>query len=156
MEGQVVTHDSRTKTRSLPSRLRALVRRDSAARRRTTFGKIARRLRPFVRAGMGMRLGSWSVRMLVVSCALAPAMAHARTPLPTLEVVPPAKKRVRLLDVRWAAQVGYGYSLGRRAPVLALGHEALTRFVAKAPLRKTHECVFAVLALESEPIDPRL
>jgi protein phosphatase len=38
----------------------------------------------------------------------------------------------------------------------ALGHEALTRFVARAPLRKVHECAFAVLALESEPIDPRL
>jgi len=38
----------------------------------------------------------------------------------------------------------------------ALGHEALVRFVARAPLRKTHECVFAILALESEPIDPRL
>ena len=38
----------------------------------------------------------------------------------------------------------------------ALGHEALTRFVAGAPLRRTHECVFAILALESEPIDPRL
>lgn len=38
----------------------------------------------------------------------------------------------------------------------ALGHEALARFVAGAPLRKIHECVFAVLALESEPIDPRL
>ncbi|CCE10239.1 putative Protein serine-threonine phosphatase [Bradyrhizobium sp. STM 3843] len=38
----------------------------------------------------------------------------------------------------------------------ALGHEALTRFVAKEPLRRVHECVFAVLALESEPIDPRL
>ena len=38
----------------------------------------------------------------------------------------------------------------------ALGHEALTRFVAREPLRRVHECVFAVLALESEPIDPRL
>ncbi|PBC03653.1 polynucleotide kinase-phosphatase [Mesorhizobium sp. WSM3860] len=38
----------------------------------------------------------------------------------------------------------------------ALGHEALKRFVAKQPLRRIHECVFAVLALESEPIDPRL
>lgn len=38
----------------------------------------------------------------------------------------------------------------------ALGHEALKRFVAKEPLRRVHECVFAVLALESEPIDPRL
>lgn len=38
----------------------------------------------------------------------------------------------------------------------ALGIEALQRFVAGAPLRQVHECVFAVLALESEPIDPRL
>jgi protein phosphatase len=38
----------------------------------------------------------------------------------------------------------------------ALGHEGLKRFVAHAPLRRVHECVFAVLALESEPIDPRL
>ncbi|HXB77964.1 MAG TPA: hypothetical protein VNX23_11275 [Bradyrhizobium sp.] len=27
---------------------------------------------------------------------------------------------------------------------------------AREPLRRVHECVFAVLALESEPIDPRL
>jgi protein phosphatase len=38
----------------------------------------------------------------------------------------------------------------------ALGYEALKRFVAREPLRRVHECVFAVLALESEPIDPRL
>lgn len=38
----------------------------------------------------------------------------------------------------------------------ALGLEALERFVAKEPLRRVHECVFGVLALESEPIDPRL
>ena len=38
----------------------------------------------------------------------------------------------------------------------ALGAEALERFVAGAPLRRVHECVFALLALESEPIDPRL
>lgn len=39
---------------------------------------------------------------------------------------------------------------------LALGLEALERFVAREPLRRVHECVFAVLALESEPVDPRL
>ncbi|MGC2407355.1 MAG: polynucleotide kinase-phosphatase [Candidatus Cybelea sp.] len=37
-----------------------------------------------------------------------------------------------------------------------LGLEALHRFVERAPLRSIHECVFGVLALESEPIDPRL
>ncbi len=39
---------------------------------------------------------------------------------------------------------------------LALGIEALERFVRGEPLRRTHECVFGVLALESEPVDPRL
>lgn len=39
---------------------------------------------------------------------------------------------------------------------LALGHEALARFVNREPLRRVHECVFGVLALESEPVDPRL
>ncbi len=38
----------------------------------------------------------------------------------------------------------------------ALGVEALERFVRKEPLRRIHECVFGVLALESEPVDPRL
>lgn len=38
----------------------------------------------------------------------------------------------------------------------ALGVEALERFVNDEPLRRTHECVFAVLAMESEPVDPRL
>jgi protein phosphatase len=38
----------------------------------------------------------------------------------------------------------------------SLGLEALDRFVAGEPLRRVHECVFAVLAMESEPVDPRL
>jgi protein phosphatase len=38
----------------------------------------------------------------------------------------------------------------------ALGLEALERFVHQEPLRRIHECVFGVLALESEPVDPRL
>jgi protein phosphatase len=38
----------------------------------------------------------------------------------------------------------------------ALGVEALKRFVRQEPLRRVHECVFGVLALESEPVDPRL
>jgi protein phosphatase len=50
--------------------------------------------------------------------------------------------------------------LGRKRSLalreFALGIEALERFVRKEPLRRVHECVFAVLALESEPVDPRL
>jgi protein phosphatase len=38
----------------------------------------------------------------------------------------------------------------------ALGIEALERFVRREPLYRVHECVFGVLALESEPVDPRL
>ncbi len=51
-------------------------------------------------------------------------------------------------------------SLGRKRSLalreLALGLEALHRFVEREPLYRVHECVFGVLALESEPVDPRL
>ena len=50
--------------------------------------------------------------------------------------------------------------LGRKRSLalreFALGVEALERFVRRDPLRRVHECVFGVLALESEPVDPRL
>jgi protein phosphatase len=51
-----------------------------------------------------------------------------------------------------------GLSLKRSLALreFALGVEALERFVRKEPLRRVHECVFGVLALESEPVDPRL
>ncbi len=38
----------------------------------------------------------------------------------------------------------------------ALGLEGLQRFVGRESIRRVHECVFGVLALESEPVDPRL
>jgi protein phosphatase len=38
----------------------------------------------------------------------------------------------------------------------ALGVEALERFMRREPLRRVHECVFSILALESEAVDPRL
>ncbi len=38
----------------------------------------------------------------------------------------------------------------------ALGIEGLERFIKKEPLRRIHESVFGVLALESEVVDPRL
>jgi protein phosphatase len=38
----------------------------------------------------------------------------------------------------------------------ALGVESLERAVQREPLWRVHEAVFAVLALESEPVDPRL
>ena len=51
---------------------------------------------------------------------------------------------------------GLGAKRGLALREFALGLEALRRFVAGEPLRRVHECVFAVLALESEPVDPRL
>ena len=50
--------------------------------------------------------------------------------------------------------VGRKRSLANRE--FHLGYEGLHRFVEKEPLRRVHECVFGVLALESEPVDPRL
>ena len=51
-------------------------------------------------------------------------------------------------------------SLGRKRSLalreFALGVEGLERFVRGEPLRRVHECVFGTLALESEPVDPRL
>jgi protein phosphatase len=50
--------------------------------------------------------------------------------------------------------------LGRKRSLafreFALGLEALERFVDRQPLHRVHECVFGVLAMESEPVDPRL
>lgn len=58
------------------------------------------------------------------------------------------------LDRLRSRAVGAKRSLASRE--FALGIEALERFNRHEPLRRTHECVFGVLALESEPVDPRL
>ncbi|WOX21541.1 polynucleotide kinase-phosphatase [Streptomyces solicathayae] len=50
--------------------------------------------------------------------------------------------------------LGHKRSLALRE--YALGLEALDRLAAGEPLWRIHEAVFAVLALESEPVDPRL
>ena len=51
---------------------------------------------------------------------------------------------------------GLGRKRGLAVREFALGVEALERFVRHEPLHRVHECVFAVLALASEPVDPRL
>jgi protein phosphatase len=38
----------------------------------------------------------------------------------------------------------------------ALGVEALERLVRREPLRRVHECVAAIIAMEADPADPRL
>jgi protein phosphatase len=51
---------------------------------------------------------------------------------------------------------GLGHKRALALGEFALGIEGLERFVRREPLRRVHECVFGVLALESEPVDPRL
>jgi protein phosphatase len=51
---------------------------------------------------------------------------------------------------------GLGHKRSLAIREFCLGIEALERFVGNEPLHRVHECVFGVLALESEPVDPRL
>jgi len=51
---------------------------------------------------------------------------------------------------------GLGHKRALALREFALGLEALHRFVEHAPLTRVHQCVFGVLAMESEPVDPRL
>jgi protein phosphatase len=53
-------------------------------------------------------------------------------------------------------QRGLGHKRSLALREYALGLEALDRIARGEPLWRIHECVFAVLALESEPVDPRL
>ena len=53
-------------------------------------------------------------------------------------------------------QRGLGSKRSLALREFALGVEGLERFVRREPLRRVHECVFGVLAMESEPVDPRL
>jgi protein phosphatase len=53
-------------------------------------------------------------------------------------------------------QRGLGHKRSLALREYALGLEALDRLARAEPLWRVHECVFAVLALESEPVDPRL
>jgi protein phosphatase len=52
------------------------------------------------------------------------------------------------------------HDLGRKRSLaireFGLGVEALERFARREPLHRVHDCVFGVLALGSEPVDPRL
>ena len=74
--------------------------------------------------------------------------------------VPPHHLRARVHAPRptstASAIAGLGHKRSLALREFALGIEALERFVAGEPLYRVHECVFGVLALESEPVDPRL
>ncbi|WP_312471447.1 hypothetical protein [Neobacillus sp.] len=57
----------------------------------------------------------------------------------------------------WSRSFPYSRLKQRNAlKEFALGVEAVNRFVRREPLERYHECVLGVLALEADPIDPRL
>ncbi|MFG2652265.1 polynucleotide kinase-phosphatase [Streptomyces sp. NPDC048436] len=66
----------------------------------------------------------------------------------------PEYTRPEHLDKLRGRFLGHKRSLAIRE--YALGLESLDRLAAGEPLWRVHEAVFAVLALESEPVDPRL
>lgn len=66
----------------------------------------------------------------------------------------PEYSRAEHLERLRSRALGAKRSLALRE--FSLGVESLERFVRREPLRRVHECVFAVLSMESEPVDPRL
>ncbi|MBD8524274.1 polynucleotide kinase-phosphatase [Pseudomarimonas arenosa] len=60
------------------------------------------------------------------------------------------------LNLERLRQRGLNRKRGLALREFVLGYEALHRFVEREGLYRVHECVFGVLALESEPVDPRL
>jgi len=66
----------------------------------------------------------------------------------------PEYSRAEYLERLRSRGLGAKRSLALRE--FSLGVESLERFVRREPLRRVHECAFAVLAMESEPVDPRL
>jgi len=79
--------------------------------------------------------------------------SSARVPVPPDRLRPEYTQLGHLERLR-ARGFAVKHSLALRE--FALGVEGLERFVRREPLRWVHECVFGVLALESEPVDPRL
>lgn len=61
--------------------------------------------------------------LVALLAGLTPALASARTPLPTVEVVQ-SPRRLRLLDVRGPVQYGWGWSNVYRAPAYVMSFEA--------------------------------
>ena len=85
---------------------------------------------------------------------MQPAVKCRGPRVPADHLRPRVHRRRPDLDRLRARGLGRKRSLALRE--FALGVEALERFVRREPLRRVHECVFGVLALESEPVDPRL
>jgi hypothetical protein len=70
--------------------------------------------------------------------AAVPSIAHAKKPLPYVEIVQPQQPRLRLLDVRWSVQVGGGFALGQRTPVLSLAQVGHISFLELSRAMQMH------------------
>ena len=77
----------------------------------------------------------------------------ARPGVPAHHLRPRLHRPANLVRLR---QRGLSHKRSLALREYALGLEALDRVARGEPLWRVHECVFAVLALESEPVDPRL
>jgi protein phosphatase len=101
--------------------------------------------------------------MVVKPLAFVPARGAKRPVQPAMKVRGPEYLRIIYgpeytlsENLDRLRQRGLAGKRGLAHREFALGVEGLERFVRKEPLRRVHECVFGVLALESEPVDPRL
>ncbi|MGH7132032.1 MAG: polynucleotide kinase-phosphatase [Phycisphaerales bacterium] len=105
------------------------------------------------RGGEGMVVKPWEFIAKGPRGVLQPAV-KVRGPEYLRIIYGPEYTLASNLDRLRSRGLGAKRSLAMRE--FALGVESLERFVRKEPLRRVHECVFAVLAMESEPVDPRL
>ena len=117
-----------------------------------------------------------SGRLKVPFC---PMLARRRNTLPQAQLAPAARfdnvrgafqfrrafdcagARVLLVDDHALLRTGVANIINQEPDLRVVaeagnGVEALERFARGEPLYRVHECVFGVLALESEPVDPRL
>lgn len=100
------------------------------------------------RHGIGTLLGALAITAV-------PRLAEARKPLPAVEVVSPEPKpRLRSIDVRMPARVGFGYSSLWDDPVYAAGLEAHVSFLELSQTTFLHAS-FGESALLSAPPMPR-
>ena len=107
---------------------------------------------------------SGAINKLSATVALGLLFAYAASPGLTVGLIVSAYTGASVVSAFMSASAMfggaalYGYTTKRSLALreFALGVEGLERFVRREPVRRVHECVFGVLALESEPVDPRL
>ena len=106
----------------------------------------------FLGDGMKQNIGGWTMAIDGVGLAQPAVKCRGREYLRII-YGPDYTADENLSRLR---QRGLGQKRSLALGEFALGIEGLERFVRREPLRRVHECVFGVLALESEPVDPRL